>query len=48
MMNFLFFSLIDEEEGSYNNLKRLREIAAQNFLYDADKLENARNDDKKI
>ena len=31
MMNFLFFSHIDEEEGSYNNLKRLREIAAQNF-----------------
>lgn len=31
MMNFLFFSHIDEEEGAYNNLKRLREISARNF-----------------
>ncbi len=31
MMNFLFFSHIDEEEGSYNNLKRLQEKDAQNF-----------------
>ena len=31
MMNFLFFSHIDEEEGTYNNLKRLREISAQKF-----------------
>lgn len=31
MMNFLFFSHIDEEEGKYNNLKRLRESQAQNF-----------------
>lgn len=31
MMNFLFFSHIDESEGGYNNLKRLREISAQNF-----------------
>lgn len=31
MMNFLFFSHIDEEEGAYNNLKRLQEKDAQNF-----------------
>lgn len=31
MMNILFFSHIDEEEGAFNNLKRLREIPAQKF-----------------
>lgn len=31
IMNFLFFSHINEEEGEYNNLKRLREKSAQNF-----------------
>ena len=31
MMNILFFSHIDEEEGAYNNIKRLRALPAQNF-----------------
>ncbi|EPZ2627060.1 DEAD/DEAH box helicase [Campylobacter coli] len=30
-MNFLFFSKIDENSGVYNNLKRLKEMEAQNF-----------------